>query len=140
MNIPKITQILDERKKAADEAAKIQAVFTAVEKICSEHGFEGYAAFLKKVSALESADETGDYEVARDTSKSERQPKASRKGRTNVTEALVAQMKEAVMNRGQESRASIAKRLSISPVTLKNYEKCGFVYAPKPKGRKKAKT
>jgi hypothetical protein len=140
MNISKITQILDERKKAADEAAKIQAVLNALDKICSEHGFENYAGFLKKVSALEAADESGDEDVARDTGKSERKPKAVRKGRTIVTEALVAQMKEAMINRGKESRASIAKRLSISPVTLKNYETCGFVYAPKPKGRKKAKT
>jgi hypothetical protein len=139
MNISKITQILDERKKAADEAAKIQAVFDALDKICSEHGFESYAGFLKKVSALEAADAAVEEEVEHDTGKSERKPKTSRKGRTNVTEALVAQMKEAMMNRGKESRASIAKRLSISPVTLKNYEKCGFVYAPKPKGRKKAK-
>jgi hypothetical protein len=139
MNISKITQILDERKKAADEAAKIQAVFNALDKICSEHGFEGYAAFLRKVAALEASDDAGDDEVVRDTGRSERKPKASRKVRTKVTEALVAQMKEAVLNRGQESRASIAKQLGISPVTLTSYEKRGFVYAPKPKGRRKAK-
>jgi hypothetical protein len=139
MNISKITQILDERKKAADEAAKIQAVFDALDKICSEHGFESYAGFLKKVSALEAPDESGDDEVERPRSK--REQKSLGGTRMLITQELVEKMKEAYENKGEDdTRKSIAARVGVKPGTIDRYRKLNWVFAPKKKGRKEKGT
>jgi hypothetical protein len=65
--------------------------------------------------------------------------KSKRKPRVEVTAELVARMKEAIDNKGDESRNSIAKKLGVSIGTLISYEKRGFKFAPKKKGRKAAK-
>jgi hypothetical protein len=134
MNISKITQILDERKKAADEAAKIQAVFDALDKICSEHGFESYAAFLKKVSLLEGGQNAGAEAVA-----AEGVEGAPRKKRAVVTAELVKQMADAYASRGDKSVASLAGKFEVSTGTLFKYVKNGFKFDPKPKGPKPPK-
>ena len=134
MNISKITKILEERKQAADEASKIQAVFAELDKVCADQGFDSYASFLKRVAALEEADAEG--ESADVASKAK---KKGRKERVEVTEELVAKMKKAVDSRGDKSFASIAKSLNISPGTRHRYDNNGYKFAPKKKGRKPVK-
>ena len=52
MNIDQINKTIQERKQAADEAAKVQAVLGELDNLCREKGFESYAAFLSAANAL----------------------------------------------------------------------------------------
>ena len=136
MNISKITKILEERKQAADEASKIQAVFTGLEKVCSENGFESYSSFLKAVAALEGSTETGNENPP--VVKVKKSKKPNRKEKVVATQELVDKMKQAVENKGEKSFGKIADSLGISVQMLGIYRKNGFKFAPKKKGRKPA--
>ena len=136
MNITNIdiAKILQQRKRDFDEVAKIQAVFAAFDKVCSEHGFESYAGFLKKVSSLEGGKDVGAETVAAVGAEG-----TDRKKRAVVTAELVKQMEDAYASKGEESIASIARKLGVSTGTFTNYVKNAFKYDPKPKGRKPSK-
>lgn len=137
INIESINQIVQQRKQAADEAAKISDVIAEIEKICAEKGFANYAAFLTAANELEGGGAAkkgkGSSLPATAAAKSE---KADRKKRVVVTEELVKTMKERYESRGTNSVGSIATALGLSVGTLSNYVKKNFVFAPKAKGRK----
>jgi len=131
MNITKITEILEKRRKAVDEAGKIQSVLTEIEKVCTEYGFESYASFLKDMNALEGSE----YEDFADTG-SDKTKKSVRKKRAVITQELVDKMKQAVENKGEKSYGEIAASLGISVPSLNTYRENGFKYEPKKKGPK----
>lgn len=86
INIESINKIIEDRKKAADEAAKIQAVLTELDKVCAEKGFEGYAAFLSAAKALEGGDAarrgaTGGKKRGRPSGTGNAKPKAKGEGK-----------------------------------------------------------
>lgn len=144
MNITKITEILEKRKQAAEEAKKIQAVLTGIEKVCTDEGFESYASFLQNLSAFEGAVESGDKSVsvvgsehADKTTRKTR--KAERKTRIVLTQELVDKLKEAFAQKGDNSLSSIAKSFNVSIGTLRNLIDLDFKFDPKKKGRKPGK-
>jgi hypothetical protein len=138
MNTSDIFKIAEIKSAAAAEAQKFADTIKSLNEICEKSGYNSLEAFLAKIEEFKN--DNGGVSIGKKVKRAEKIAKAlkvskkSRK-RAKITQEMVEQMK--TESAAGSTANAIAEKLGVSAATFNGYKAKDFVFAPKPKGRKK---
>ncbi len=138
MNTSDIFKIAEIKSAAAAEAQKFADTIKSLNEICEKSGYKSLELFWAKIEEFKNDNgvDSSSKKVKR-AEKVAKAPKAAKtaRKRAKITQEIVNQMK-AESATGLTANA-IAEKLGVSTASFNVYKAKDFVFAPKPKGRKK---
>jgi hypothetical protein len=138
MNTSDIFKIAEIKSAAAAEAQKFADTIKSLNEICEKSGYKSLELFWAKIEEFKNANSAvSSTQKVKRAKKAAKAPKVSKKSRkrAKITQEMVEQMKTDSI--AGLTAAEIAKKVGVSAATFNGYKAKDFVFAPKPKGRKK---
>jgi hypothetical protein len=138
MNLSISSSDLERISALANKGSAFNSVQSEIAAVCTKHGFQSYEDYQKQLADF------NDFVAQLNRLEEKKQPKQDsatptkpRKARTTVTQNIVEKVK--AMTNDKKTVAEIAKEVGLSKGSVMNIQKPGYIFSPKPKGRKKGK-